>query len=113
MDSNKQGMKRISPTYYLSDPTLGVSVNLQRELSLSLGLNPNPAANELHATLSGASGSYAFHIIDEQGRLVRVVSSMTGIAPQTLDVHDLPSGNYILEAHCDGGITRAKFAIIR
>ena len=79
-------------------------------------LYPNPAVNEVHVTLNDkVSGKTALNIYDQQGRLVQAttVYKNTPLSVESINVHNLAAGSYVLQIVNDQYKSSLKFVIAR
>ena len=77
---------------------------------------PNPAVNEVHVTLNDkVSGKTALNIFDQQGRLVQAttVYKNTPLSVESINVHNLAAGSYVLQIVNDQYKSSFKFVIAR
>jgi|GEM_PF-3393105 hypothetical protein len=70
---------------------------------------PIPASNTLHINMA-ATDSYHAYLYDATGKLAKTVS-VKGLC--TIDVQDLPAGNYVLQVNTNGNVTSRKVVIAR
>ncbi len=76
---------------------------------------PNPATSELHLRLqSPTDGPSEMRVLDVTGRVVYANSFVsTGAEANTIDLHDLQSGNYSVVLTTASGVKTQKLQVIR
>lgn len=76
----------------------------------TLSIFPQPAAT--HLTLESPSLIRSYRVFDLTGRLLRDVQG-SGQQQQTIDLTELPDGNYVLDAQCGTQRYRKRFSVQR
>ncbi len=93
------------------DPCPFLSVG-NTTVSAGIAIYPNPNAGDF--TLSLPANASSITVSDYIGRIVSSPSvTAGGQHTQSVQLADLPSGNYIIQVSCSGGIYRTKLTVIR
>ena len=86
--------------------TLATSEEIEKEPQLSIF--PNPATDRVLVKLPFPSKSHALKITDAAGKTVRIAEIGNALSETQLDLQNLPSGLYFLEASTAGKKITAK-----
>jgi hypothetical protein len=105
---NRQGISRTTPEYllYHRGTVQAVATGVAQEITLS----PNPAKDVLTIELADVASSAEVEIVSATGSIAKRMLIQPG--KNTVDIHDLPSGSYVL--HFAGQELRDRsFVIVR
>jgi hypothetical protein len=103
-------------TGFGSDVTAGVSVELSTNLNIeddemfSIDAYPNPANNVVTIPLIGYTGKGKLNIMDVTGKIIST-TSINANNLMTVDVTNIPNGNYIFDLNLEDGRS-SKFNIV-
>jgi len=87
---------------------------LDNELNTSSNIFPNPSQNSLTLDLTALNVRQVnCCIFTLEGKLVKSINNLDVSSKITLDVSDLPDGNYILVTKSNEGLERQPFVIQR
>jgi hypothetical protein len=93
----------------------GVSVGKSPALAGGIKVYPSPASSYITVGMTLANKQqYSATLYDAAGRVVKSYSNTNaGATIATIDVHDLPAGNYILSVNAGNSVAREKIVIAK
>jgi hypothetical protein len=90
--------------YYVADYSkMNVGVNEETKPKSDLNIYPNPAQSQVNLSWRGMQKqNWLVKLYDNQGRLVYATEVLQGTSETTIQLPELPSGNYIIRAEGSG-----------
>lgn len=93
------GNNTVAFAFFGEEPPSSTSSALN---DLSLKIYPNPTTSQLFVYAAGLTQAASFQIFRTDGSLVPAGQGRMEGQNRVLDVSDLPTGTYLLKAHCEG-----------
>lgn len=103
---------QVSGMYVVKAQTAGVAT--MQPITGSLRLSPNPASNKVRVAFNEENATQAaISIVDVTGKVIKTLDhklSGSSLHEFDLDVHDLASGNYLINLMAGGVVFTGKFS---